>query len=298
MKKTLFIFSLSSLMLACTGIQTGYAQTSKQLPNKPIIPSVHFTAKQSDCIKAEATCLLRVTPSKWQVGERSYDVERICDYDAAQAIYNVDMFIKDQVTKRQFLAKEFCQGTTTLSDMDLPFAKNTKEITDANDGTWLMKAAEDGIARIEEALGKATLLANKASQGVYSSSQLSDMNTSFQMLIDETNRVAYNTYFNNMSLLDKDSIIQVPIHHQTAHIPIQLTDLTNKTLGIEDLGIQSLESAQKAAEKLIQVMNKVILAHQALIANKQVLEVAAKQDAQIIKVDLRGPQFVVTQENG
>ena len=72
----------------------------------------------------------------------------------------------------------------------------------ANDGISMIQTAEGAVGEISNILGRMKELAVQSSSGTYSSTDRTAMNLEFQQLISEVDRIAKNTQWNGMTILD------------------------------------------------------------------------------------------------
>lgn len=125
-----------------------------------------------------------------------------------------------------------------------------------NDGVSLVQTAETAINDISGLIGTMIQLADQASSGTYTSTQLSNLNTEFGDLVNEINRVASVTTFNGVNLLDGSSssiTIQVGSGDTTNdHLTISLSNMTTGSAGLDisALDVSSASDAQTALSTL------------------------------------------------
>ena len=72
----------------------------------------------------------------------------------------------------------------------------------ANDGISMIQTAEGAVGEISNILGRMKELAVQSSSGTYSATDRTAMNLEFQQLISEVDRIAKNTQWNGMTILD------------------------------------------------------------------------------------------------
>ncbi len=129
-------------------------------------------------------------------------------------------------------------------------------VRNANDGISLVQTAESTMTNISSLLGQMTTLAAQASTGTYSSSQLSNIDTQFQKLLSEINRVASVASFNGVNLLDgSTSSISIQVgsgNTSNDRLSVTLTNLTTGSAGlnIASLAVDSSGNAQSALDSL------------------------------------------------
>lgn len=129
-------------------------------------------------------------------------------------------------------------------------------IRNANDGISLVQTAQSTMSNISTLLGQMTTLAAQASTGTYSSSQLSNIDTQFQKLLSEINRVANVASFNGVNLLDgSTSSLSIQVgsgNTSNDRLSVSLVNLTTGSAGlnISSLAVGSSSSAQSALSTL------------------------------------------------
>ena len=157
----------------------------------------------------------------------------------------------------------------------------------ANNGISLVQTAEAAMKDISTILTTMSTLASQAASGTYSSTQLGNLNTQFNALLNEINRVAENTQFNGITLLNGSSAsltIQVGSGATSNdQLTINLTELTTGTAGlsISSLDISTSGGATTAITSLTSAINSVTTALAGLGANQSNLEAAASVDTSL-----------------
>lgn len=156
-------------------------------------------------------------------------------------------------------------------------------VRNGNDGISLVQTAQSAINDISNILTMMTTLSAQASSGTYSSSQLGNLDTEFQALLTEINRVATLTDFNGVSLLANSTgsvSIQVGAGN-TSNDRLSIT-LTNMTTGSAGLNIASLaltsNSGAQAALASLNGLTAVNTALAALGASQVNLQAAVSYD--------------------
>jgi flagellin len=72
----------------------------------------------------------------------------------------------------------------------------------ANDGISMIQGAEGAVSEISNILGRMKELAVQSASGTYSATDRTALNLEFQQLITEVDRIAKNTTWNGMTILD------------------------------------------------------------------------------------------------
>ena len=116
------------------------------------------------------------------------------------------------------------------------------------DGISLLQTMEGAMATIDDALIRMKELAEQASTGSYSSSQRTIMNSEFQQMAAEITRIANDTKFNSIHLLDSaSSSNNANIHFDVgASIAISSVNITASALGIASSLLTTASNAQNA----------------------------------------------------
>ncbi len=307
MKKNFLAFAIGNFVLASIVSTITFAHTTKHIVSKPKIPNAHFTLHNNDCYTTPAECLLTITPSKWiQDKDRTYDIEKICDYNEISLLYNHTLLLKDQVAERKFLGQKICKGVVTISDMSLPFAKfnpnpHSHPVTDPNDGTLLLDTVRNNMQDIQSLLGQMQTLATQVSSGTLDPEDLVNIDITFMELLSEVSRVANVTSFNGISLLNgSTNSIQIPTHKNkyADFISVPLPDLTPEPgLNINTLDLLSVDHAQAAIPVILSATHKVESEIRNIDFWRSRISEVAQRDATITTIDLNGPQFVIQQES-
>lgn len=135
-----------------------------------------------------------------------------------------------------------------------------------NNGISLVQTAQAQMNNIANVLQQMSTLASQASTGTYSSTQLGNLNTTFQSLLTEINRVASTSNFNGINLLDGSTgsiSIQIGANNTSNdRLSITLSNLTTGSAGlnIDTLDISDNTGAQSALGTLQTAVNTVTTA--------------------------------------
>ena len=118
----------------------------------------------------------------------------------------------------------------------------------AQDGVSLAQTAEGALQEVNNNLNRMRELAIQASNGTLTTADRSTLNTEFQALITEIARVASQTSFNGVSLLDgSTTALSVQVGTNSGEtITISLSDMTSTTLGISGQDVTSAANASSA----------------------------------------------------
>jgi flagellin len=132
----------------------------------------------------------------------------------------------------------------------------------AQDGVSLAQTAEGALNETSSNLARMRELAVQAANGTLSSGDRAVLDTEFQALASEIDRVASQTSFNGVQLLDGSSTgfsIQVGINANET-ISVSLSDASSSTLGLGTLSVSSATGASSALAAIDTAINSVTTA--------------------------------------
>lgn len=130
------------------------------------------------------------------------------------------------------IAATMAQNSATLSQG----AQN------GNNGISLVQTAEGAMTDIQSIVTTMTQLSSQAANGVNSTGQLADLNKEFQSLLTEVNRVANDTAFNGVDLLNgTTSSVTIQVGTGSTSFDTIAVALSNMTTGSAGLNISTLE---------------------------------------------------------
>ncbi len=145
-------------------------------------------------------------------------------------------------------AKDDAAGLAVRELMRADIAVIKQGSRNANDGISMLQTMEGAMATINEALVRMKELAEQAATGSYSTGQRNIMNNEFQQMAAEITRIAGDTKFNSIHLLDSDSASNnANIHFGIgSSIEINSVDVTASALGIASASLNTTLNAQNA----------------------------------------------------
>lgn len=155
-------------------------------------------------------------------------------------------------------------------------------MNNANQGVSLVQTAAGGLEQILNVLDQMNTLASEGASGVYSSTQLGDMQTQFSQLQTEVNNIANETTFNGISLLQNStgsvSIQVAPTSSMSVNLP--KTDTT--TLNIASNDISTSSDASAAMSSISNATNTIFSNLAQLGASQISLQNASTQDSLMV----------------
>ncbi len=122
----------------------------------------------------------------------------------------------------------------------------------AQDGISLAQTSEGALSEVSNILGRMRELAMQAANGTLDTEDRATLDTEFQALDSEIDRIATTTEFNGIQLLDGSSSsipIQVGLDSGDT-INIATVDTQSATLGINALSVTSVTNAETALASL------------------------------------------------
>ncbi len=139
--------------------------------------------------------------------------------------------------------------------------------------TSFMQTADGALSNIANLLQTAQQLATEASDGSFSSGQLTALNSQFQAILNSVTQIVNGSTFNGTSLLQGASItFQVGATNSTNdQLTITLPKVDTTTLGINASDLTSQSDAQTALGKVTTALATVAGARGALGASEQQL---------------------------
>ena len=146
-------------------------------------------------------------------------------------------------------AKDDAAGLAVRELMRADIAVIKQGARNAADGISMLQTMEGAMAVIDEALVRMKELAEQASTGSYSDSQRTIMNNEFQQMATEIQRIAHDTKFNSIHLLDctSSATANATIHFGVgSSIDVNSVDVTASTLGLASATLTSASNAQSA----------------------------------------------------
>ena len=118
----------------------------------------------------------------------------------------------------------------------------------AQDGISMLQTMEGAMAVIDDNLIRMKELSEQAATGSYSNAQRTIMNAEFGQMASEIDRIAGDTKFNGIAMLNNTNSVAIHVGSSTT-ISVAGSDLTTSTLGV-DTGTLDISTAAGAATAL------------------------------------------------
>jgi flagellin len=150
-------------------------------------------------------------------------------------------------------AKDDAAGLAVRELMRADIAVIEQAVRNAQDGISMIQTMEGALATIDDALVRMQQLAEQAATGSYSSAQRAIMESEFQEMRKEIDRVAGSTEFNDIKMLDNSATVSIHVGKLTTDsISITGSNTTSASSGLNITGltISNATSAQSAVTAL------------------------------------------------
>jgi flagellin len=173
-------------------------------------------------------------------------------------------------------AKDDAAGLAIAEGMSAQARGIKQGARNGNDGISLIQTAEGGLNQTMALLQRMRELASQASTGTYGTADLANIDTEYQSLMTEIDRVAATVDFNGTNLLNAASTISVQVGaNNTANdrISISLIDATTATLALTS-DTTSNANAQAALDLLDTAITTVTTGLASLGASHSKIEAA------------------------
>lgn len=155
--------------------------------------------------------------------------------------------------KRINSAADDAAGLAISNKMTSQIRGLNQAVRNANDGISMLQTAEGATQEITNMLQRMRELAVQAANDTYSAPDRSALDTEMGELESEITRIAKNTKWNNMSILDNvsEKTLQVGIaNNEDSTIEVSFVDLTGSGLDVIGLDLSSHSSSQTALDKI------------------------------------------------
>jgi flagellin len=155
--------------------------------------------------------------------------------------------------KRINSAADDAAGLAISNKMTSQIRGLDQAIRNANDGISMLQTAEGATIEITNMLQRMRELAIQSANDTYSDDDRSALNKEIVQLEEEITRIAKNTKWNNMPILDNtyEKVLQVGIaNNEDSTIEVAFVDLTASGLDIVGLDVLNHSSSQGVIDKI------------------------------------------------
>ena len=149
-------------------------------------------------------------------------------------------------------AADDAAGLAVREQMRCDIAVLRQGIRNANDGISMLQTADGALSVIDEKLIRMKELAEQAATGTYTDAQRAIMDSEFQQMASEIDRIANATDFNGIHLLNGDQSGGLKIHFGTGndadedYYHVSINEATSSALGLNNVAISTQALAQSA----------------------------------------------------
>lgn len=143
-------------------------------------------------------------------------------------------------------AKDDAAGMAVRELMRADIAVLEQGARNAQDGISLLQTMEGALATIDTLLVRMKQLAEQAATGTYSDAQRTLMDSEFDEMAEEIERIATATDFNGIKMLDNSASVSIHFGDSSDNISVDGNIMTKAGLGIDALAIDSVGSAVAA----------------------------------------------------
>ena len=149
-------------------------------------------------------------------------------------------------------AADDAAGLAVREQMRADIAVLRQGIRNANDGISMIQTADGALSVIDEKLIRMKELAEQAATGTYTDAQRKIMDSEFQQMASEIDRIANATDFNGIKLLDGSQSAGLKIHFGTGndaaedYYYVSINEATSSALGLNNVAISTQALAQSA----------------------------------------------------
>jgi flagellin len=148
-------------------------------------------------------------------------------------------------------AKDDAAGLAVRELMRADIAVLQQGARNAQDGISMLQTMEGAMQTIDNLLVRMKQLAEQAATGTYSTEQRLIMDSEFDELAEEVERIAGAAEFNGTTMLaSAGGSVSIVFGDSTDEITVDMTDMTKSGLGINALNIDKAASAQTALSVL------------------------------------------------
>ena len=143
-------------------------------------------------------------------------------------------------------ARDDAAGLAVRELMRADIAVMQQGARNARDGISMLQTMEGAMATIDGALVRMKQLAEQAATGSYSSAQRGIMDSEFDEMANEIERIATSTEFNGMKMLDNSATVSIHFGDLNDKIDVVGEKMTKTGLSIDALNIDTAASAKAA----------------------------------------------------
>jgi len=143
-------------------------------------------------------------------------------------------------------AKDDAAGLAVRELMRANIAVLQQGARNALDGVSMLQTMEGALATVDDSLVRMKQLAEQAATGSYTNDQRIIMDSEFDEMAAEIDRIATSTEFNGIGMLDNSASVSIHFGGADDQIDVTGADMTKSGLGINAAAIGTAASAKAA----------------------------------------------------
>ena len=172
-------------------------------------------------------------------------------------------------------AADDAAGLAIAEGLRTSFRQSNQELESLQSGINTVRTADSGLSQQSDAVGRIRELAVQAANGTLTDDQRAAINEEAQQLVQEIDKTAQNTEFNDTRLLDgSTNAIALDAGGQNQ---VELNESTSTSLGLAGVDLSTQGGAQAAIEALDNAATQITSNRAELGAQENRLAFAAEQ---------------------
>ena len=152
-------------------------------------------------------------------------------------------------------AKDDAAGLAVRELMRADIAVLEQGSRNAADGISMLQTMEGALQTMNDMLVRMKQLAEQAATGTYSDAQRTIMDDELLELVEEIDRIAGATEFNEINMLDNSATVSIHFGGLSDYIDVVGSNMTKSGLSINTVSIDSVDSAKAALQTLDSAIN-------------------------------------------
>ncbi len=154
-------------------------------------------------------------------------------------------------------ASDDAAGLAIGSGLKADFMALSQAVRNVNDGIGVVQVADGALSQMSDMLGRATQLASQAATGTLSADERKMVNTEYQQIMQEINRVADFTNYRGEKLFSQDGAVTKSIAVGDTQLQSDITisiggagGVGTASLGLSGTTLNTPEEAQNALSQI------------------------------------------------
>jgi len=154
-------------------------------------------------------------------------------------------------------AADDAAGLSIGTALNADFMSLTQAVRNANDGVGVIQVADGALSQMSDMLARATQLATQAASGTAGNTEREIINTEYQQILQEIDRVANNSNYKGEKLFSQDGAVTKSIFvgdtqiQSTVNISIGgANGAGTAALGLNNTSLATAEGAQNSLSRI------------------------------------------------